>query len=369
MSIPAFSSRIRVLIVGPSMDILGGQAVQAKRLLDDLAGSQVVDARFLAINPRLPGPFRALQKIKYVRTVVTSIAFIATLVRAVPRADVVHVFSASYYSYLLSALPALVVGRAFGRGTILNYRSGEAEDHLAKWPVSRRSGAAFSSLVVVPSGYLIQVFAQFGINAESIANIVPIESLPYRARRTFRPRILSNRNLEPMYNIACTIRAFAHVQHVHPDAELIIVGGGSQRGTLESLVRDLRLHNVSFIGHVPNAAMGEWYDRCDIYVNSSDIDNMPTSIIEAFACGLAVATTDAGGIPFVVADGHTGLMVPRNDDRALGGALLRYLDDQEFARRVTLAGRQECEARYVWREVQSEWESRYARLAGKAGIS
>src|SRR6202166_761863 len=150
MSIPAFSSRTRVLIVGPSMDILGGQAVQAKRLLDGLAGSHVVDARFLAINPRLSGPFRALQKIKYVRTVVTSIAFIATLVRGVPRADVVHVFSASYYSYLLSALPALVVGRAFGRATILNYHSGEAEDHLANWSVSRRSVTAFSSLVVVP---------------------------------------------------------------------------------------------------------------------------------------------------------------------------------------------------------------------------
>ncbi len=171
------------------MDILGGQAVQAKRLLDGLAGSQVIHARFLPINPRLWGPFRVLQKIKYVRTVVTTIAYIATLLRAVPGADVVHVFSASYYSYLLSALPALVLGRAFGRPTILNYRSGEAEDHLANWSVSRRSIAVFSTIVVVPSDYLVKVFARFRINAESIANVVPIESLPYRDRQTFRPRI------------------------------------------------------------------------------------------------------------------------------------------------------------------------------------
>ena len=80
------------MIVGPSLDILGGQAVQAQRLLHGLANSQRVEVAFLAVNPRLPGILRHLQRVKYLRTVLTSIAYGISLLRRVPRADVVHAF-------------------------------------------------------------------------------------------------------------------------------------------------------------------------------------------------------------------------------------------------------------------------------------
>src|SRR5450432_2583281 len=118
--------RVRVLIVAPSIDILGGQSLQAQRLMHGLAASTEVQAEFLAVNPRLPGFLGHLQRIKYLRTVVTSIAYFAALLRAVPRCDVVHAFSASYFSYLLAPLPALLAARVFTRRSVLNYRSGEA---------------------------------------------------------------------------------------------------------------------------------------------------------------------------------------------------------------------------------------------------
>ena len=121
---------LRVLLVGPSLDILGGQAVQAARLHERLREIPGLAVDFLPVNPRLPGPLRRLQQVRYVRTVATSAAYLASLLRRVPRYDVVHAFSASYTSYLLAPLPALAVAKLFGRRTVLNYRSGEADASL-----------------------------------------------------------------------------------------------------------------------------------------------------------------------------------------------------------------------------------------------
>src|SRR5665213_4301163 len=117
------SSQIRVLVVGPSVDIVGGQSVQLARLLEHLQHTSGVEVDFLPVNPRLPGPLRYLQRVKYVRTVATSITYVARLLRRVPLCDVVHAFSASYYSYLLAPLPALIVARLYGKQTLLNYHS------------------------------------------------------------------------------------------------------------------------------------------------------------------------------------------------------------------------------------------------------
>ncbi len=358
------AKRVRVCLIGPSLDIVGGQAVQLQRLLAGLGESRHLEVSFLPVNPRLPGPLRVLQRVKYVRTLVTSIAYGASLIRAAQKNDVFHAFSASYWSYLLAPLPAMLVGRLWGRSTVLNYRSGEADDHLGTWkrsavPTMRR----FATRIVVPSGYLVHVFGSFGLRAEAIANFVPIETLPYRRRERLSPRFLSNRNLEPLYNVGCTIRAFALVQRRFPDASLVIAGDGQERVALEMLVNDLQLRNVNFLGRVSPEGMGTLYDDADIYLNSPNIDNMPGSIIEAFACGLPVVSSNAGGIPFVVTSGTNGILVERNDPDALAVAAMRLLDEPLLALALADAARSECEARYTWPNVRKAWESLYLSLA------
>src|SRR5205085_1445365 len=196
---------IRVVLVGPSLDILGGQAVQVQRLLRRLRELDGFEVDFLPVNPRLPGVLRPLQRVKYVRTIVTSIAYALSLLARVGKYDVIHAFSASYWSYLLAPLPAMVVARLFGKKVVLNYRSGEAEDHLARYSFARWT-MRLAHAIVVPSGYVVEVFGRFGLRAHSILNFVELEGLSYRQREVLRPVVLSNRNLESLYNIACTIR-------------------------------------------------------------------------------------------------------------------------------------------------------------------
>jgi len=96
------AARVRVCLVAPSLDILGGQAVQAARLVQGLRQVDSDAVGFLPVNPRLPGPLRLLQRVRYLRTVVTSLRYVWTLLRRLPEYDIVHVFSASYSSFLLA---------------------------------------------------------------------------------------------------------------------------------------------------------------------------------------------------------------------------------------------------------------------------
>lgn len=353
---------LRVLMVAPSLDILGGQAVQAARLLARMREEARLQVSFLPINPRLPGVLSKLQAIKYVRTVVTSLLYIALLLARVGRYDVVHIFSASYLSFLIAPTPAILIARLYGKKIVLNYRSGEAEDHLRRWRHTALPIIRLVDAIVVPSGYLVDVFARFGLKAESIFNIVDVERFGFRSPQALRPVFLSNRNLEPLYNVGCILRAFAIIQRRFTEARLTIVGDGSQRAGLEKLAAELGLRNAEFIGRIAPDRMPTVYDDADIYLNSSDIDNMPGSIIESFAAGLPVVTTDAGGIPYIVSDGETGLLVGRGDHRQMAAMAIRLLEDPALAAKIINQAKDECR-KYSWAAVRNRWISLYYELA------
>ncbi len=361
---------IRVCIVVASTDILGGQSIQSLRLLEGLSREPGLEARLLPINPRLPGPLRLLQRIKYVRTVVTSIAYIALLLVRLPRFDVVHIFSASYLSFLLAPAPAILIAKLYGKPILLNYHSGEADDHLRRWPRTTFPLMALANRVVVPSEYLVQVFAGFGIRAEAISNTVDLERFRFRDREPLKPVLLSNRNFENNYSIECALRAFALIERSVPEASLIVAGDGSHRERLYKLASELEIKNIEFLGAVPPRDMPALYDRADIFINSSVVDNQPLSIIEAFAAGLPVVTTNAGGIPFMVKDGETGMMTERGDHKALAASVIRLLENSALASYVASRARQECR-KYSWSAVAEKWIKLYRDLAfekTKAGI-
>jgi glycosyltransferase involved in cell wall biosynthesis len=320
-----------------------------------------VQIGFLPINPRLPGVLRKLQAIKYVRTIVTSAVYVASLLGRVWRYDVIHIFSASYSSFVIAPTPAIIVGKLFRRKLLLNYHGGAAFDHLQRW---RRSAIPIIKLVdevAVPSEFLVRVFAQFGFRTKPIYNLVELEKFPFRKRQPLRPYFLSNRNFETHYGVDRVLRAFAIIQQHVPEARLIVAGDGPERTALEELARELHLKNTEFKGKVSPESVVELYQATDIFLNGSEIDNQPLSIIEAFACGLAVVTTDAGGIPDMVTAERTGLIVPMGAYQELAACALRLLDDPVLAQSLIAEGRQECK-KYQWRVVREQWLNVYYDL-------
>jgi glycosyltransferase involved in cell wall biosynthesis len=361
------TNKLRVLIVAPSLDILGGQSRQAVRLMEGLRKEPELEVSFLPHNPRLPGILRSLQRIKYVRTVVTTLYYVALLLWRVRQYDIIHIFCASYYSYSMSAIPALAISRLYARKSILNYRSGEAEDHLETWRTAVPT-IKWADEVVVPSGYLVDVFARYGLRARAIHNIVELDRFTYRERRPLRPIFLTSRLLEPLYNVPCVLRAFAIIQESYPEARLTIAADGFLRAELEALARDLKLRNAEFIGFVKFEDMPALYDAADIYLSATSIDNMPSSLTESMACGLNVVTTDGGGaIPYIMTNEVTGLIVERDDHKALAAAAIRLLNDNDFALKLVRKAH-ESTRKFTWPHIRDQWLDPYRELAKEKGF-
>jgi glycosyltransferase involved in cell wall biosynthesis len=358
-------SPLRVAIVAPTLRILGGQAVQADRLLKAWQGDKDVEAWLVPINPVPPGPLKRLLNVKFARTLFTQLFYWPLLARELRRADVVHVFSASYFSFLLAPLPALLIARWFGKPVILNYRSGEAPDHLARSVIARRALKAVD-MNVVPSTFLQDVFRRFGIRSSVIPNIVDVDRFAFRLRATLRPRVLSTRNFEPLYNVACTLKAFELVQRAYPDATLTLVGSGSEDEALRRLAEARGLRNVHFAGRVPSSEMWRYYADADIYLQTPDIDNMPGSILEAFASGCAVVATAAGGVPAILRDDVHGCLVPCDDHVAAAERIIALIEDPARAQRLTATARESCED-YRWSRVREKWVDLYRAVAGSHG--
>jgi glycosyltransferase involved in cell wall biosynthesis len=355
---------VRVAIVAPSMAILGGQAVQAERLLAAWAGDPDVRAWLVPVNPVPIWPLRLLTRVRFARTLAVQAAYWPLLVRELRRADVVHVFSASYFSFLLAPLPAVLVARLLGKPVVMNYRSGQAPDHLARSAVAR-AVLRHVDRNVVPSTFLQDVFGRFGITAEVVPNIVDLERFAFRPRPVLRPRLLSTRNFEGLYNVSCTLDAFARVQARFSDATLTLVGSGSEEGALRRQAERLGLRGVTFAGRVAPDQIWRCYADADIYVQTPDIDNMPSSVLEAFASGCAVVSTDAGGVPAILTDSVHGLLVPRGDHEAVADRVVQLLEQPELAASLTRTARESCE-RYRWTAVRGAWLEIYRHLMGSA---
>lgn len=349
---------MRVLLIAPSTEILGGQAVQATRLLHGFRQTASVAVDFLAINPTLPV---WLRRIPYLRTLCAGLLFYPALLWRIPQYDILHVFAASYSSYTLWSLPALLLGRLFRKKVILNYRDGQADDHLTHWR-SAVPTIRLAHRIVSPSNYVVDVFQKHRLAAQCIHNVLALERFPFKVRSPLQPKFLSTRILEPLYNIDCILRGYRILQDRYPHASLTIAHDGPCRSQLEQLARSLQLRNCHFVGRVPHDQMAALYEQADIYLTTPDWDCMPGSLLECFASGLPVIATRAGGIPHVIDHERTGLLIGRNDDQALADAATRLLEEPDFAHQIIANARAECE-KYRWETVRDQWLDVYHGLA------
>lgn len=350
----------RIALVAPRY-ILGGQGVQAQALLEHLQrdGGQ---AFLVPVDPLFARSLRWLRAVPGVRTAANQLLYLPSLLR-LRSADVVHVFSASYWSFLIAPAPAMVAARVLGRYVVLNYHSGEADDHLGRWGVLVHPWLRLAHQIVVPSEYLQAVFRRHGYAVAVVPNVVDTSQFCYRERSPLRPRLLSTRNLEPMYAVENTIEAFARVRSVYPEATLTIAGYGGEERRLRELGNDRAPGAIRFVGRVEPPGMPALLDAADIFLNSSVIDNQPLSILEAFAAGLPVVSTPTGDIANMVRHEETGRLVPPGDPPAMAEAAIGLLKDPAHALAMTRRARNEL-AKHTWRHASELWANVYARRPG-----
>ena len=350
----------RIAIVGWSVEGMGGQSAQAHALVRQLQ-QEGYAVSFIPMEPRFPSGLQWVRRYPYVRTLLNQLLYLPSLLR-LRRAEVMHVFSASYWSFLLSPLPAIIAGRMMGKRIVLHYHSGQAEDHLARWGMLVHPWLRLVDEIVVPSEYLRRIFARHGYRARVIPNTVDTSRFRYRERAPLRPRLLSTRNFERHYRVDVTLEAFALLKARFPDATLTVAGHGSQEGELRRLAGSLGTSGIRFLGAVRPPAVPGLYDEADIFVNSSVVDNQPVSVLEAFASGLPVVSTSTGDLASLVRDGETGLVVPSGDPAATAKAIATLIEHPDRALLMAQRAKREVE-QYTWPRVYEKWATVYADRA------
>lgn len=351
----------RIALVAPSPSILGGQAVQAKAVADYLR-SDGYHVDFVPIDPRFPRGVGWLKRLPILRTLVNEGLYLSSL-RRLRHAHIVQILSASYWSFLLAPLPAILAARRLKKPIILNYHSGEADDHLAHWGARVHPWLRMVDEIVVPSAFLRDTFARYGYRAQVIHNVVDTRRFRYRRRLPLLPTFLSVRNFEPHYGVEDTILAFALLRTSFPGATLTIAGMGPQEPELKHLADALGLRNVRFIGPVDPASMPALYDAHSIFLNSSLVDNQPLSVLEAMASGMPIVSTAVGDIPNMIQDGISGTLVPAGDPAAMAKAATHLLRWPERSLLMTQRATESL-ARFAWGSVGPAWGDVYRRLSG-----
>jgi glycosyltransferase involved in cell wall biosynthesis len=172
-------SKLKVAIVAPSLRYVGGQAVQADLLTRLWQNDPDVEVSFLAVDPPLPRILAWAESIPGLRTILREPIYLLHLWDGLREVGIAHIFAASYWSFLLAPAPAWFFANLRGKRSIINYRSGEARDHVQRFR-SGRFVLSRADEIIVPSRYLVDVFGEFGLGAIIIPNLVDLSQFHYR---------------------------------------------------------------------------------------------------------------------------------------------------------------------------------------------
>ncbi len=180
--------------------------------------------------------------------------------------------------------------------------------------------------------------------------------------------IASVGRLHPVKGFANLLTAVQSVRARFPDVFLWLVGDGELRIRLEAQARQLGLDDVVvFTG--TRLDVPEILTAVDIFTLASHVEGMPNAILEAMAAGLPVVATQVGGVPEIVVDGQTGLLVPPADNTALAQALLKLLEDVSLRQRFGLTGRQRVREQFDITVTRQKTVDLYGRLLQEKGIT
>jgi L-malate glycosyltransferase len=268
---------------------------------------------------------------------------------------VVSVFSGPNFSY---ALLATALMRAWRKPVVLHLHGGNLPEFAARRPRAYRWLAGRATAIVAPSRYLVERLPEAGPTAQVIPNIIELGDYDQRRRERADPRILWMRTFHELYQPLLAVEVFDRIRRERPGATMTMAGG--DKGELAAVRADVAARGLDDVIALPGlldaAGKRAAFAEHDVFLNTNRIDNVPVSVIEACASGLVVVATAVGGLPYLVEDGRSALLVPDGDPDALVRAVGRVLDDPALAASLS-AGALDVATAFDWAHVAPQWRA------------
>ncbi len=241
---------------------------------------------------------------------------------------------------------------------VLTLHGGNLPRFAKRWPQRMRGLLAGARLVTTPSRYLQEQMHPYREDLRLVPNGLDLSAYVFRQRSALQPKLVWLRAFHQIYNPSLGPKVVARLRREFPDITLTMIGPDRRDGSLPALRATARsaevFDRIDLPGPVSKTEVPLWLDRNDIFLNTTNVDNSPVSVMEALACGLCVVSTLVGGIPYLLSDGQDSLLTPANDEKGMAEAVRRLLKDSALAARVSLHGRGLVES-MDWSVVLPQW--------------
>lgn len=260
--------------------------------------------------------------------------------------------------------------RRAGKPYVLTLHGGNLPAFARLWPQRVRRLLESAREVTAPSGYLVERMRPFRSGIRMQPNPLDVSRYEFRWRERPRPRLVWLRAFHRMYNPTLAPEVVARLAPEFPDIKLAMIGPDKGDGSLK-LVRETAARlgvaeRITFTGGVPKHAVAAHLNSSDIFLNTTNVDNTPVSVLEAMACGLCLVSTNVGGIPYLLKDRVEALLVPPKDAASMAAAVRRILTENNLGARLSQGARHRAE-QCDWANVLPQWDELLAKVLTESG--
>ena len=279
---------------------------------------------------------------------------------------IVDVYSGAAISW---AIAVCAVWSASGKPFILSLHGGNLPQFSARWPRLVRKLLRSAAAVTAPSHYLLKQMEPYRADIRLHPNGLTLAHHTFTHRLNVAPRLVWVRSFHETYNPTMAVDVLAQVIEEFPEATLTMIGPDKGDGSLQAAqAAAARLgvaDRVRFVGRIPKSEVPARLDKADIFLNTTNVDNTPLSVLEAMASGLCVVSTNVGGLPYLLEDGIDALLVSPRDPRAMANAVKHLIRDRDHAGRLSAAAHAKARE-FDWSAVIPKWDRLLAACATRA---
>lgn len=262
--------------------------------------------------------------------------------------------TAFYYAWLSAKLCGWL-----GMKYIPILHGGNLPARFQRSPGKCRTVFGNSAINIAVSPYLLHYLKQGGYKGTVIENSIALEDYSFKQRTQVRPQLLWVRSFHETYNPQLAVYLVHTLKQNYPHVQLTMVGpevDGSM-DKCKKLAKELGVdQQITFTGKLNKDEWTSLAQSKDIFINTTNYDNLPVSVLEAMALGLPVVSTNVGGIPYIITDGQNGLLVTADDAAAMTTAVTQLLSDNSIAGAISRNARDYVE-QYDWNIIKTKWHN------------
>ena len=275
------------------------------------------------------------------------------------RYQVAHIDVFSGLSFIWAEVAAAALTK-LKKPFILTLHGGNLPSFSREQPQRVQHMLSQASIVTTPSNYLLSEMQQYRNDIVLLPNPISLNSYLFQPRSAPKPNLIWLRAIAAVYNPKLAVEVVYQLQNEFKDIHLTLIGPIKEDETFRQFqekAAELGVERlISLPGGIAKAEVPHQLQKGDIFLNTTNIDNTPVSVIEAMACGLCIVSTDVGGISYLLEHEHNALLVPPDNSQAMADAVRRILSEPGLAERLSRNARTKVE-RFDWSLILPQWEA------------